>query len=267
MSKTTSRAFVICCRAVRPHPEHHLFRSWRAICSARLDLPAALEIVQLGQPHGAGGPRAAASSRSCGALPGRGTSTSRASTSTVRPQHPGPRVGDGPRSGRDAGPRSPAPPSPLPTAGRARARLPATSLRAGVQGPETTATPAMERGPPRRVRRRHPDDGPDERRVHGWTFEALCCELATGHDRFNVKRAMRRMEDEGVLQGDRPRGARLQRPGRDDRDGLPSEARTGSPAPSLREGLAGHGDRSAAGVRANRPRAASEKAHLVERTV
>jgi hypothetical protein len=27
-----------------------------------------------------------------------------------------------------------------------------------------------------------------------------------GHDRFNVKKAMRRLEDEGVLQGDRPRG-------------------------------------------------------------
>jgi hypothetical protein len=42
--------------------------------------------------------------------------------------------------------------------------------------------------------------------VHGWTFEALCCELALGHDRFNVKRSMHRLEDEGVLQGDRPRG-------------------------------------------------------------
>jgi hypothetical protein len=41
--------------------------------------------------------------------------------------------------------------------------------------------------------------------VHGWTFEAFCCELATGHDRFNVKRAMRRLEEERVLQGDRPR--------------------------------------------------------------
>lgn len=27
-----------------------------------------------------------------------------------------------------------------------------------------------------------------------------------GHDRFNVKHAMRRLEDEGVIQGDRPRG-------------------------------------------------------------
>lgn len=42
--------------------------------------------------------------------------------------------------------------------------------------------------------------------VHGWTFEALCVELCIGHDRYNVKRAMRRLEDEEVLQGDRERG-------------------------------------------------------------
>jgi hypothetical protein len=41
--------------------------------------------------------------------------------------------------------------------------------------------------------------------VHGWTFEALCCALIN-HDRWNIKKSMRRLEDEGVLQGDRPRG-------------------------------------------------------------
>ncbi len=41
--------------------------------------------------------------------------------------------------------------------------------------------------------------------VFGWTFEALCVKVATGHHRENVKKAMKRLEDEGVLQGDRPR--------------------------------------------------------------
>lgn len=41
--------------------------------------------------------------------------------------------------------------------------------------------------------------------VHGWTFEALCCAVIN-HDRWNIKKSMRRLEDEGVLQGDRPRG-------------------------------------------------------------
>lgn len=42
--------------------------------------------------------------------------------------------------------------------------------------------------------------------VHGWTFEALCVAVCIGHDRWNIKKAMRRLEDEGVLQGGRPRG-------------------------------------------------------------
>jgi hypothetical protein len=42
--------------------------------------------------------------------------------------------------------------------------------------------------------------------VHGWTFEALCVEATTGHHRENIKNSMRRLEDEGVLQGSRPRG-------------------------------------------------------------
>lgn len=41
--------------------------------------------------------------------------------------------------------------------------------------------------------------------VHGWTFEALCVKVCTGHDRWNIKRSMQRLEAEGVIQGDRPR--------------------------------------------------------------
>lgn len=40
--------------------------------------------------------------------------------------------------------------------------------------------------------------------VHDWTFEALCCHFAGKH-RVNIKKAMMRLEREGVLQGDRPR--------------------------------------------------------------
>lgn len=40
--------------------------------------------------------------------------------------------------------------------------------------------------------------------VLGWTFEALCC-ASIDHDRWNIKKSMRRLEEEGVLQGDRPR--------------------------------------------------------------
>lgn len=46
----------------------------------------------------------------------------------------------------------------------------------------------------------------------GWTFEAICCESASGgHDpnsnkRVVTKKAIRRLEDEGVLAGSRPRG-------------------------------------------------------------
>ena len=42
--------------------------------------------------------------------------------------------------------------------------------------------------------------------VHGWTFEALCDTLIAGHDRWNIKKSMQRLEKEGLLQGDRPRG-------------------------------------------------------------
>jgi hypothetical protein len=41
--------------------------------------------------------------------------------------------------------------------------------------------------------------------VHGWTFEALCVAICIGHDWWNIKKSMRRLEDEGVLQGDRRR--------------------------------------------------------------
>ena len=40
--------------------------------------------------------------------------------------------------------------------------------------------------------------------VQGWTFEALCC-ACIDHDRYNIKKSMRRLEEEGVLEGDRPR--------------------------------------------------------------
>ncbi len=42
-------------------------------------------------------------------------------------------------------------------------------------------------------------------RVIDWTFEALCTKLATGYGRVVVKNAMKRLEDDGILQGDRPR--------------------------------------------------------------
>ena len=40
----------------------------------------------------------------------------------------------------------------------------------------------------------------------GWTFEAVCCAVAVGHDRVVVKKTIRRLEHEGVLEGSRPRG-------------------------------------------------------------
>jgi len=39
-----------------------------------------------------------------------------------------------------------------------------------------------------------------------WTFEAICCEVATGFYREVIKKRIRRLEDEGVIQGSRPRG-------------------------------------------------------------
>lgn len=39
----------------------------------------------------------------------------------------------------------------------------------------------------------------------GWTFEALCVALATGYDRVVVKKALRALEEQGILEGDRPR--------------------------------------------------------------
>lgn len=42
--------------------------------------------------------------------------------------------------------------------------------------------------------------------VLGWTFEALCVPLATGHDRVVIKKSLKRLEeDDHVLQGDRAR--------------------------------------------------------------
>ncbi len=41
--------------------------------------------------------------------------------------------------------------------------------------------------------------------VKGWTFEALCVKVASKRNRQNVKRALHRMEDEGLLVSDRPR--------------------------------------------------------------
>ena len=38
-----------------------------------------------------------------------------------------------------------------------------------------------------------------------WTFEAICCEVATGFYREVIKKRIRRLEDEGILQGRRPR--------------------------------------------------------------
>ncbi len=39
----------------------------------------------------------------------------------------------------------------------------------------------------------------------GWTFEALCVTTAVGYHRENVKKAMRRLEADGILTSDRPR--------------------------------------------------------------
>ena len=39
----------------------------------------------------------------------------------------------------------------------------------------------------------------------GWTFESLCCRIATGYHRENVKKAMKRLETDGVIVGDRKR--------------------------------------------------------------
>jgi hypothetical protein len=40
----------------------------------------------------------------------------------------------------------------------------------------------------------------------GWSFEAICCAVATGFDRVVVKMTIRRLEDESVLEGSRRRG-------------------------------------------------------------
>lgn len=43
--------------------------------------------------------------------------------------------------------------------------------------------------------------------AQGWTFEMLCCKVATGKHRENVKTTLRRIEDEGLLvAASRPRG-------------------------------------------------------------
>ena len=39
----------------------------------------------------------------------------------------------------------------------------------------------------------------------GWTFEARCCEISGGHYRKVVKKSMKRLEAQGVIQGDRER--------------------------------------------------------------
>jgi hypothetical protein len=40
----------------------------------------------------------------------------------------------------------------------------------------------------------------------GWTLKALSCETLTRYYQENVKKAIARLEDEGVFVGDRPRG-------------------------------------------------------------
>jgi hypothetical protein len=42
--------------------------------------------------------------------------------------------------------------------------------------------------------------------AQGWSFEKLCCEVCVGFHRENVKKALHRLEDEGVLSSDRKRG-------------------------------------------------------------
>ena len=42
--------------------------------------------------------------------------------------------------------------------------------------------------------------------VLGWTFEALCVAASAGYHRENVKKAMKRMEHDGILGADRARG-------------------------------------------------------------
>lgn len=41
--------------------------------------------------------------------------------------------------------------------------------------------------------------------VLDWTFEALCVAVTTGYDRVVVKKALRTLEEQGILEGDRPR--------------------------------------------------------------
>jgi len=42
--------------------------------------------------------------------------------------------------------------------------------------------------------------------ARGWTYEALCVEVAAGYDRVVVKTALRRLEEERLITGSRPRG-------------------------------------------------------------
>lgn len=41
--------------------------------------------------------------------------------------------------------------------------------------------------------------------VLGWTFEGLCVSAASGYDRVSVKNALKKLEDEGILVGERDR--------------------------------------------------------------
>jgi len=41
--------------------------------------------------------------------------------------------------------------------------------------------------------------------VLGWTFEGLCCQAVTGYDRVVIKKSLKRLEADGILQGNRDR--------------------------------------------------------------
>ncbi len=71
----------------------------------------------------------------------------------------------------------------------------------------------------------------------GWTFEAVCCGVCIGSYRRVVKTALRRLEEQGVLEADRPHGH--ERTGPHHIGGVSGARRTRRTVARRRRGMAG----------------------------
>lgn len=129
---------------------------------------------------------------------------------------------------------------------------PLPPLRPVLRGAQASAPASVGRGPLRPVPRHHSDVDPDQRRGPRLDLRGPVLRLIAEHDRFNIKRSMRRLEDEGVLQGDRARGPGFKVRVVTITDGSRQGGTRGG-ATGLRQGLARHGDWSPACVREDRP--------------